>query len=639
MEYKIQYRYLALIIMVCYTFFSANSALAKIAQVKTWAPGVKLGVDLNRDGRIEFTEFLYKSNKRTDKVTKNNPFVLWINSDDDFEFTETKGDDVTDSFNPDYEDDLIDGTRDLIDFFAIGIKLKSFLTNMPKSDKYKYQLSQSDNAINAVFTVMGVNNSNDYLKKLNVQNTKIIFGNWQASNAFNSVSVFKITDSGVEIPSEFIASIKNGTDEGVFLIEARKNTNFPLVFTITDESNIEILRRELPLRSVDVEELYLQVSLRDNNGDASSRKWATLKGTLTGLIKGTLKGPVGIPAIVDQWKAHTVVLQPKISDIVDTSRHLIHLHGFNNDVDAARAFQSETFKRLYHSGSNVLFTAVHWRGNEGLINSFGAGTNYWGNVENAFNVADDLADFVNLIKGNKTILGHSLANMAIGSAISDFDMNVNNYFMVDPAVALEAYDADQLEVKNMRHTDWNEFYFGPDYGSIDPNYKNLDGRRLWASEWFSLFPDSDERSKLTWRGRFKSIFSRTTVVQYYSTGEEVLKKAKAGVPSSLEPVVGLIPIINIIANKAVGENAWNIVEKTKGTSRLAAILAGRSAAGWGFGEIPGCDEDFDDVEDCSTRFLSHQKAEAIKASDLKTDPFFRPFRNEDIVDVIVGSKA
>ena len=37
-----------------------------------------------------------------------------------------------------------------------------------------------------------------------------------------------------------------------------------------------------------------------------------------------------------------------------------------------------------------------------------------------------------------------------------------------------------------------------------PDNNGYDGytENLWASEWHTLFPASDERSKLTWRDRF-----------------------------------------------------------------------------------------------------------------------------------------
>ena len=579
--------------------------------------------DFNRNGKIEFTSKLTdQSGQRTDVTTEQNPFVFWVNDDDDDQGSEVNGHDVPDSTDGilwfgqhDHENEIIDGSRDLIDFFAVGMSLNNFINNTPNAENFTYTLKQADNAVNIVYTEMGFDNSEEYLKELNMQNIEPIFGDWQNATTLNQVPTYTVTSDGITLPSEFITLIKDNADKGIFLAEISQATTEPLELIVTDMEGEEVLNAKMYLRSVGVEELYLQISLRGNNRDENSSLWGG-------------NAPPDISSIMNAFVNDRTELINKISDTVDINKHFIHVHGFNNDLDAARAFQSETYKRLYHSGSNALFTGIHWRGDEGLA----AGLNYWGNVENAFYTADDLAAVVNApeLSGYKIMAGHSLGNMVIGSAIEDFAMNVDQYFMIDPAVAIEAYDAAQLSANNMRHTGWDNYYFGADYAN-SPDYTDQAGRRLWSSEWFDLFPDTDERSKLTWRGRFATVLSRSDVVQFYSTGEEVLRQASEGVPSSLTPILDYVPFVDI----PIGTNAWNIQEKAKGTSLLAAILAGNSSAGWGFNETCVTDDDC-----VGNGALTHAEAQTFfdKTNDELTEvPFFEPFDNNGIMDLTVGS--
>lgn len=228
--------------------------------------------------------------------------------------------------------------------------------------------------------------------------------------------------------------------------------------------------------------------------------------------------------------------------------------------------------------------------------------NYWDSVENAFYTADDLVALVNGIDGNKSIIAHSLGNMVAGSAMQDFGMVFDKYMMLDPAVALEAYELVS-HPGLMRNIDWDKFYFGPDYNSSadTETYTDQAGRRLWTVEWHTLFPSTDERNRLTWRNRFSTVGNSSNVIQYYSTGEEVLQAATTAEFSSLEAVTD------------GGRNAWNIQEKAKGTSSLAGLLGGGSSAGWGFNET--CEVDITDPfggVECYNNYLnSHSEAEVF----------------------------
>ncbi|MCP4990692.1 MAG: alpha/beta hydrolase [Colwellia sp.] len=127
----------------------------------------------------------------------------------------------------------------------------------------------------------------------------------------------------------------------------------------------------------------------------------------------------------------------------DKSKQFVFLHGFKVDETGARAWHAEMFKRLFQSGSNAMYIGFSWDSDEGLI-SDGA-MNYWGNVENALNSAPIVSNIINnSLTGDITIAAHSLGNMVLGQAIQQYGLTPNHYFMLNPAVPTEAYNASQL---------------------------------------------------------------------------------------------------------------------------------------------------------------------------------------------------
>ena len=81
------------------------------------------------------------------------------------------------------------------------------------------------------------------------------------------------------------------------------------------------------------------------------------------------------------------------------------------------------------------------------------------------------------------VSAHSLGNMVTLSAISDWNAPISQYFMLDAAVAIEAIDPTAT-TNMMIFSTWT-------------GYSN----RLYASDWYQLFPTNDARSTLTWNNR------------------------------------------------------------------------------------------------------------------------------------------
>jgi hypothetical protein len=141
------------------------------------------------------------------------------------------------------------------------------------------------------------------------------------------------------------------------------------------------------------------------------------------------------------------------------------------------------------------------------------------------------------------VIAHSLGNMVASAAISLYQAPAANYFMLDAAVAQEAYNEMEPKTANMVNANWS--------GLTADGYPNV----LFASEWHKLFPVTDARRKLTMRGLFTNMVN-TSVCNFYSSGEDVVGNAPYGYADdwSDSSISGLDAI----------RYAWCAQEKNKG---------------------------------------------------------------------------
>ena len=93
----------------------------------------ELAPDFNRDGKID--------DQDRDVITRDNPYRFWINDDNDD--GNTGGDDVPTGGGGNGIDTVVNGTRDLVDFFPVYLDVKRLLDLLP-SDQYDYTLVCDD---------------------------------------------------------------------------------------------------------------------------------------------------------------------------------------------------------------------------------------------------------------------------------------------------------------------------------------------------------------------------------------------------------------------------------------------------------------------------------------------------------------
>ena len=334
-----------------------------------------------------------------------------------------------------------------------------------------------------------------------------------------SAATRKITAAGVALPGTFIDAVRADPSKGVILIEGRAATTEPLVLEIWRKGR-KVLEKSLPLHVAPVEQMYARVNLRDGAA-------AVTPGSCLPPANGT---------------------------------NVVFLHGYNVNAEEARARHAEMFKRLWQSGSKARFHGVTWEGDIGWPNAL----RYHEDVVSAFATAPHLKNYVNGLSGEKIMMAHSLGNMVVSSAIADHGMSVGKYFMLNAAVPAEAYDpslwSDSPDASNrLVHDYWRD-------------YTNT----CWSAKWHELFAGapSDDRGRLTWKGRFAGVLTGTAAYNFYSSGDSANSADGDQLFELLEetPATGTPPPFR--------RYAWQKQETHKGRNEFDP--AGTSWAGWGF---------------------------------------------------------
>lgn len=480
------------------------------------------------------------------------PFRFWINDDRDFgdvsdDESDIPGEDPSGNFKPNYYNGRVDGRSDLIDFFPVWLDLGETLKLLPPNEGVQYKLRQADSAVKAVYTDLSESRAGDYLTK-----DGSTYGPAFDQDSFEA-DTFKISSSGVVLDEEFLARIVSDEHKGVLILEGAGETTQPLVLEVWKDG-AKVCEKEMPMRLSGVEQMYRWINLRNFVGGAVSRETdpAEPSNPPNALVNG---------------------------------RNFVFVHGYSVDEQAARGWNAEIFKRLYWSGSRAMFHAVTWFGNDSQKSWLGGRTpDYHVNVVHALDTARALASNINYnIGGDITLAAHSLGNMLSSAAIAKHGGNVSRFFMIDAAVAIEAFDGSpSLQDNNMWYTDWDSF-----------------GEWLWCSEWYTNFPSGDGRHALTWRDYFGS--GASVAYNFYSSGEDVLKTHPHTTYPGLWCVFG-------------GEYAWALQEKRKGLNWISSI-GGSTYGGWGFNDYY---YDYD-----LSAYVPPTNAQAILSG-----PFFRPGGSE-----------
>ena len=450
-----------------------------------------------------------------DAYMRGKKLRMWVNDDADKSDAESDPVDIPKQSNADCKDGVVNGRRDLVDFVPMWLNLSSFAPWL-SSGRVVVRLSHPDSALNIVWTKLGNREAGRFHREDVAE-----CGPELNQNAYEA-TVTPITAEGIEVPQSIIDMILADPSKGIVMMEGTKPSDMPFKLALCWRNTTqELFTFKLPMTVSHVEDMYRWGNIR-----------AAAGGTVGAARGSRLSEPTGLP------------------DAETNGKHLVFVHGYSVSEEKARGWAAEMFKRMWQSGANCAFTAVTWYGDDSRKWWYLNNTpNYYVNVEHAFESAPALAGMVAQLPGEKVVAAHSLGNMLVSSAIVDEQMLVSAYFMLNAAVPLEAYDADEVTDEsshNMANPDWHAY-----------------ANRLWASRWHEAWErldPNDGRCGMTWRGRFGNI---ANAYNYYSTGDEVLTNGNGTVQFLLS-----------------GDFAWYNQESRKG--QWPMLLPGNNEAGWSF---------------------------------------------------------
>ena len=424
--------------------------------------------------------------------------------------------------------------------------------------RLEYHLAQADSAVKFVYTGLMPTNAFDYLTDATATDGYGVDG----SEPPQSADTIAVTSGGVNLDTNWLAMVQNNGGYGVILMEGCATSAAPLYLEFWRNGQ-KAGGVPLYISISGVEQMYRQINLRDGYA-----------------------GPPTEP--------------PNYPDSLSDGKNFVFVHGYNVNATQARGWNAEMFKRLYQSRSHAMFTGVDWQGDDGQIPLIGITPDYYVNVVHAFDTALYFAMALRDLPGSKYIAAHSLWNMVVSSAIADWSQSsvvgfsYNAYFMIDAAVAMEAYDSS----------------FSGNLNLVPPQYWPNYDANLWASYWFTLFTN-DCRTNLTWQNRFGNI---PNAYNYYSSTEDVLANANGQ--------------MNSIYNN---QFAWVNQEMNKGTWPLPLSLIVNNEGGWGF------NSSYDIFPGGLRTHLPPDQAALLPDSQLQTNSFFESFDDSTLYDPNAGS--
>lgn len=567
---------------------------------KTYLRPIEIVPDYNRDGKIELTD--------RGKVTTTNPWRWWINNDDDktIEKRSNNENDAPRKFSSgDSGDLLVDGVRDLIDFFPLYLDLEESLKILPKTD-YDYVLQHGDDALHYLEIKTSVIDGSvpRYAIDLHLKS-------YEAAAVTRDAELTLMGNMGINLSDEYLTLSEEGF--GTILIEANKEARKPIILKIMKKSDSsDFIQIKLPFNSVHVEDMFRYINLHNLTGDDGVK-----------------------PTNTNQPKDYP--------DELTNGKYLAYIHGYNVTEYSATGSQTNIFKRMHQLGSKARFIGIFWNGTPPppLNIPQTLPPDYHKAVYNGFITGDALKDSLNFTQNSSlTLMAHSLGNIPASQAIANGGLQVDNYIMIDGAVPIEAYHANQTENSDnedmslrMTENDWKPYY---NYGlGVDKGKQ----RRLLAANWYKLFdPDTDNRGKLTWRNIFDNPQLLSNAYNFYSTGEEVVENADAG-----ESFTG-----NTVSAPFVGltRHTWVAQEIAKGSdSSIASAAFDNLNGGWefnyraiGFSQPARGYYKFRDFPlNATTRKYEPSEGHEITDTQLRVKPFHRHFIYPDLYDPAKGS--
>ena len=582
---------LGILLRLKYTADNGDTEVADLCRIHPVI--VDMVPDYNRDGKIEAQD--------RGQVTISNPWRWWVNNDDDKD--EASGDDKPEmaitsgqDHAPDSDGNLkVDGMRDLVDFFPLHLDLQKVLASLPPGE-FQYFISHHEDGFGFIEFLQGIPDGTGSLSSHPNSHFTHIYGGKDLAEA----AVRRITAAGVQLSETYLNQAAKG--KGFLLVEALKETEIPIELLIRKDGELVAIYA-FPTKISHVEKMYRHVDLTQipTNYDGSS----------PGKAPSSLPTQTGDPG--DPYP-----------DELSNGKYFVFVHGFRISPEDARGWHAEIFKRMHQLGSKARFVGVTWNGDTGLpgiLPDFVATLDYHKAVFFAFQTGDALKDALSFAAGaDMTIAAHSLGNMVVSHAIQETGFVPARYYLINGAVAREAYGTGthvqtSIEIRDMTEESWRP-------------YLDIGQSRLFASHWHSLFAGdpSDHRNKLTWSKRFFGVVENFREAHnFYSTGDEVVQNPK------LESASAAATILN--QGLDFGTGSWAAQEFVKGSAYfIPGLVQSGDQGGWSFHYNPSALTSWEQgywkevlISNLARKYTPTEARDEILDGFLRLKPFFRPF--------------
>ena len=596
---------LGILLRLKYTADNGDTEVADLCRIHPVI--VDMVPDYNRDGKIEAQD--------RGQVTISNPWRWWVNND--LDFGDASGDDIpkigepyrniTEEFAHGHM--FVDGMRDLVDFFPLHLDLQKVLASLPP-EEFQYFISHHEDGFGFIEFLQGIPDGTGSLSSHPNSHFTHVYGGKDLAEA----AVRRITAAGVQLSETYLNQAAKG--KGFLLVEALKETEIPIELLIRKDGELVAIYA-FPTKISHVEKMYRHVDLTQipTNYDGSS----------PGKAPSSLPTQTGDPG--DPYP-----------DELSNGKYFVFVHGFRISPEDARGWHAEIFKRMHQLGSKARFVGVTWNGDTGLPGILPDVTtlDYHKAVFFAFQTGDALKDALSFTAGaDVTIAAHSLGNMVVSHAIQEKDFAPDRYYLINGAVAREAYDDISVlpeERMSMTERDWRP-------------YLDIGQSRLFASHWHNLFSGDpiDNRNKLRWKNRFlKVVTNFREAHNFYSTGDEVVQNPE------LDSASAAATVFNLIINPPFdpGRGTWVAQEFVKGgTSQILQHIQSRNQGGWVFNNNHRASSTLhqgywieDGILNSVYRLYTPEEAQdGILDEQLRQIPFFKPFRESNLFEPALGS--
>jgi len=181
---------------------------------------------------------------------------------------------------------------------------------------------------------------------------------------------------------------------------------------------------------------------------------------------------------------------------------------------------------------------------------------------------------------------------------------VGKYFLINAAVAGEAYDSNVQQNAKLHHKWWQGY---------DP--------RTWSANWYQLEGQDATRQKLTWRNRFSTVLTRTTAYNFYSGGDEAFELTTD--PNQFTGLFVSQWHFIVIPEVWFVRYCWQKQEMLKGTAYSHLLPFGTTDyAGWGFNSTLVYDSQNNRYD--VVPVYTPGQANSASAASLRTTPVFYP---------------